>query len=199
MSWANCIALYYLPSSGCPTAHIGPPPCNMASLKIVTWNVRGLGEKARHSAVLSHLKSQRADISILVETHLAGQKQMSLKKPWVGWLYQAPYTTNSRGVAVLIAKTVRFQLHTLQSDPQGQSLFLHATIGGLEVLLLTFYIPPPFTFAMLQLGVAFMAQHPSVPAIWARDFNMVITPSLDRLSPAVPRPLHPTPPDLGDF
>lgn len=163
----------------------------MASLKITTWNVRDLGERAKRLAVLSHLKSQRADISILVETHLAGQKQMSLKKPWVGWLYQAPYTTNSRGVAILIAKTVRFQLHTLKSDPQGRSLFLHASIGSLEMLLLPFYVPPPFTFDMLQTGVTFMAQHPSVPAIWAGDFNMVIAPSLDRMSlvtPSAPAP-----------
>lgn len=138
----------------------------------MTWNVRGLGEKAKRTAVLSHLKSQRADVSILVETHLAGQKQMSLKKPRVGWLYQAPHTTNSRGVAILIAKTVQFQLHTLQLDPQGRSLFLPATIGDLKVLLLAFYIPPPFNFAVLQMGIAFMAQHPTVPAIWAGNFNM---------------------------
>lgn len=110
----------------------------MASLKIITWNVRDLGERAKRVAVLSHLKSQRADVSVLVETHLAGQKQMNLKKPWVGWLYQAPRTTKSRGVAIFIAKSVQFQLHSLQSDPQGQSLFLHIIINGLHVLLLAF-------------------------------------------------------------
>lgn len=109
------------------------------------------------------------DISVLVETHLAGQKQMSLKKLWVGWLYQAPYTTNSRGVAIFIAKTLRFQLYTLQSDPLGRFLFLHASAGGSEVLLLAFYVPPPFAFTVLQAGVAFMAKHPSVPTIWAGD------------------------------
>lgn len=67
---------------------------------------------------------------------------MALKKPWVGWVYQAPHTNTSRGVAILIAKTVQFQLHSLQSDRQGQFLFIHATFSGLEVLLLAYYTPP---------------------------------------------------------
>lgn len=158
----------------------------MATLKILTWNVRGLGDRAKRAAVLSHLKSQRAEISILVETHLAGQKQMCLKKPWVGWMYQAPHTSNSRGIAILVVKTVQFQLHNLQSDPQGRSLFLHVTVGGLEFLLLAFYIPPPFQFAVVQTGLDFMAQYPSVPAIWTGDFNAVIAPHLDRISLANP-------------
>lgn len=160
----------------------------MATLKILTWNVRGLGDRAKRTAVLSHLKSQGAEISILVETHLIGQKQMSLKKPWVGWAYHAPYTSNSHGIEILVAKTAQFQLHNLRSDPQGRSLFLHVTVGGLEFLLLTFYIPPPFQFTMLQQGIDFMSQYPSVPAIWAGDFNAVIAPHYDRISPANPTP-----------
>lgn len=85
---------------------------------------------------------------------------------------------------------MQFQLHYLRSDPQGRSLFLHVTVGGLEFLLLTFYIPPPFQFNILQQGIDFMSQYPSVPAVWAGDFNAVIAPHHDRISPA--NPTHPT-------
>lgn len=120
-------------------------------------------------------------MSVLVETHITGQMQMELKKPWVGWVYQTPYTNASRGVAILIAKWTQFQLHTLQSDRQGRFLFLRATFGGVEILLLAIYIPPPFQFTVLREGVTFMTQHPTVPAIWLGDFNMVINLLLDRL------------------
>lgn len=53
----------------------------MASLKIVTWNVRGLRDRTKRLAALSHLKRMRADILVLVETHVTGQMQLSLKKP----------------------------------------------------------------------------------------------------------------------
>lgn len=114
--------------------------------------------------------------------------QMALKKPWMGWVYQAPYTNNSNSI---IAKSVQFQLHSLRSDRRGRFLLLHATIGGLEVLLLAFYIPPPFQFAALKEGVAFMTQHPTVPAIWMGDFNMVIDPLMDRLHPPTMAPTLP--------
>lgn len=56
----------------------------MTTLKFVTWNVRGLRAKPKRLAVLSYLKQIHADISVLVKTHITGQMQMLLKKPWVG-------------------------------------------------------------------------------------------------------------------
>lgn len=168
----------------------------MASIKLVAWNVRGLRAKPKRLAVLSHLKQMRADISILAETHITGQLQLALKKPWMGWIYQAPYTNNSRGVAIIIAKTVQFQLHNLRSDQQGRYLFLHATVGGLEVLLLAFYIPPPFQFTALKDGLAFMAQYPAyglVTLIWS------LTPPLIDTTHQVKHPPTPRQLGLGDF
>lgn len=127
------------------------------NLKCVTWNVHGIRAKPKRNAALSYLKAQRADVMVLVETHLTGQLMLTLKKPWVGWLYQAPHTTNSRGVAILIAKTAQFTLLTLRSDPQGRYLFLHANINGLEVLILAIYVTPPFQFNVLTEGLAFMS------------------------------------------
>lgn len=99
----------------------------------------------------------------------------------------------------LIARSVQFQLHNLQLDPQGWSLFLHATIGGLEILLLAFYIPPSFQFAVLHEGVTFMAQHPKVPAIQMGDFNMIINPSLDKIIPTISASNQPTLTRFGRF
>lgn len=125
----------------------------MASkLKCVTWNVRGVRAKPKRNAALSILKNMQAEIIVLTETHLTGQLLSALKKPWVGWLYHAPYTSNSRGIALLVAKTVQFVLLTLKSDPQGRFLFLHAKINGLELLILAVYIPPRSTI-MLYMKV----------------------------------------------
>lgn len=80
----------------------------MTNVKLITWNVSGIRACPKRNAVLSYLKAQRADIMVLVETHLTGQLLMTLKKPWVGWVYQAHWvyqvlhTANSRGVAVII-------------------------------------------------------------------------------------------------
>lgn len=140
-----------VPPPADPTERPNTTDIMMATLKLVTWNVRGLRAKPKRLAVLSCLKQMR---TVIVETHITGHMQMTLKKPWVGWVYQAPFTNNSRGIAMLIAKTVQFRLHGLRS----------LCGGGLEVLLLAFYIPPPFQFAALREGVTFMTQH--IPQCW---------------------------------
>lgn len=90
----HCIYNVWLPywvlSPEDPIACENSPELIMALLKLVTWNVRRLCAKPKCVAVLSHLKSLRADVSVLVETHNMGQMQMVLKKPWVGWLYHPP-------------------------------------------------------------------------------------------------------------
>lgn len=68
----------------------------MASLKFLTWNVRGLRDKIKSAAVLAFLKKQRADVMVLVETHVEGRLQMALRRPWVGWAYHSTYTSHSR-------------------------------------------------------------------------------------------------------
>ena len=45
---------------------------NMSAIKFLTWNVRGLREKIKRSAALAFLKKQRADVVVLVETHIEG-------------------------------------------------------------------------------------------------------------------------------
>lgn len=146
----------------------------MTSIKFVTWNVRGLRDRVKRTAVLTYLKSQKADITALVETHITGHLQTALKKTWVGWSYQ------SRGVSIIIAKKVQFELVSLESDQQGRFLFLNALIGGNPLLVLASYIPPPFALEVERKGLAFLARNPSTPAVWMGDFNMVMNPALDR-------------------
>lgn len=88
----------------------------MASLK---WNVWGLCEKIKRSAALAFLKKQRADVVVLVETHIEGRLQMALCRPWVGWAYHSTHTTHARGVSILIAKSVHFELCEVLVDPRA--------------------------------------------------------------------------------
>lgn len=99
-----------------------PPTATMATLKLMTWNAWGLCARAKRTAILTHLRSLRADISVFVEIHVTSQMQVVLKKSWVVLLYQTPFTSNC-GVAILIAKSVQFQIHTVQSDHQDQLIF----------------------------------------------------------------------------
>ena len=149
----------------------------MATIKFLTWNVRGLREKIKRSAALAFLKKQRADVVVLVETHVEGR----LCRPWVRWAYHSTHTSHARGVSVLIAKSVHFELCELLTDPNGRYVFLHAKLYGEPFLLMAFYIPPPFSTTVVLEGFTFMSRNPSVQVIWLGDFNTTLCPALDRL------------------
>lgn len=152
----------------------------MTSVKFLTWNVRGMRDKVKRTTALAFFKSQKADVIALVETHITGHLQAALKRPWVGWVYHSTHTNQSRAVSILIAKKTLFELTALESDQQGRFLFLHALIGGNPVLVLACYVPPPFSLEVITGGLAYMAQNPTVPAVWMGDFNMTMNPALDR-------------------
>lgn len=166
----------------------------MASLKLVIWNVRGVRDPIKRSAVFAQLKKQRADVVVLVETHAEGSVQKTLKRPWMGWAYHSVHTTHSRGVSILVTKTTHFELQGSETDPEGRYVFLKVKIHGDPILLLAYYVPPPFQFSTLTKGFDFMAMYPNTPAIWLGDFNTVLDPTLDRLagSLSTTAPRHPT-------
>lgn len=63
--------------------------------------------------------------------------------------------------------------------------------GRLELLILAYYVPPPFHFAVIQDGLTFMAQYLTIPAIWLGDFNMVTDPLIDRMDLGAPESRSP--------
>lgn len=150
----------------------------MASLKLLTWNLRVMNDKIKRSAVFSFLKKQRADIMVLIETHIDGCLQMALKCPWVGWAYHSAYTSHCRGVTVLIAKSIHFELQGSRIDPFGSFVFLHVVVYVEPMLILAMYIPPPFNSTLISEGLGYMALFPAVTAIWLGDFNIALIAAL---------------------
>lgn len=138
----------------------------MADVKFMMWNVRGMRDKIKRTAVLQYLKGQKVDIIALVEMHVTGHLQAVLKRPWVGWAYHSTHTNMSRGIAVLVAKSTPFELISMVLDQQGRYLFLHALVGGDPLLILASYIPPPYRSDVVAEGLAFIALYPSVPVVW---------------------------------
>lgn len=49
-------------------------------------------------------------------------------------------------------------------------MFLSVKLHGEMMLLLAFYVPLPFSLAVLTAGFGYMALHPSIPVVWLGDF-----------------------------
>lgn len=131
----------------------------MALIRIVSWNVRGLNDKIKHSLDMAFLKQHNPRVCILQETHLVGSKTMSLKKTWVGHYYHATYSSYARGVSILIHKSLTFEFLDVNLDPGGRYVLLHAIIDTLEMLIVGIYIPPPATTALLKTLIPILSTY----------------------------------------
>ena len=66
-------------------------------IKIITWNVHGLGGQIKLSKIFSHLKSLSTDVVFLQETHLRVDDHLRLHKPWVGQIFHSNFNSKFRG------------------------------------------------------------------------------------------------------
>ncbi len=95
------------------------------SLSLVSWNVCSLGNAIKRGKVFAHLKSLKADIMYLQETHVKATQQRVLRANWISQVYQSPFTSSAGGVAIIFCKTVPFHLHSSKIDPNGRFIILY--------------------------------------------------------------------------
>lgn len=150
-------------------------------LRIVSWNTRGLNAPQKRSLVFSVLKKCHPHIICLQETHLTGSKVRALKRPWLSKLYHATHTNYSRGVSILLAKSLPAELISVKTDPEGRYIVLILRISTIIFTLVNVYVPPPFSVEVLSKLSLHLLNRPLGPLLYIGDFNAVLDPTVDRL------------------
>lgn len=99
-----------------------------SSIRLVSWNVRGLGGLMKRSKVLSHLRGLKKDIAFLQESHLCINYHFRLHKPWVEQIFHSAFNSKSRGVAILSNKRTQFLPDHIISDPHRHCVKVSGTL-----------------------------------------------------------------------
>ncbi len=152
---------------------------NNSELKISSWNTRGLNKLVKLKQVLNRIKQMKSNRIFLQETHLTKSDISKVIKRWPGQVHSACFTSQSRGVMILIHKSVPFQLIKKYIDPSGRYIILNGTIVSLQINLICIYGPnndDPAFYQNLFLSLSsYSGQY-----IIGGDFNCVPDPSQDR-------------------
>ena len=124
------------------------------ALKLCTFNCRGLQDFVKRRKTFHYLRSINSDIVYLQETHSDPNDEKLWKSQWGEQAWFSSGTSNSKGVAILIRNSVKTQVHSVYSDPNGRFLIISVTINGLPLLLVNVYAPnnddPDFFYRFLQ-------------------------------------------------
>lgn len=56
----------------------------MATIKLISWNVKRILNKTKRYKIITHLKSLDSHVAMLQETHLKDVESVNLTKTWAG-------------------------------------------------------------------------------------------------------------------
>lgn len=113
----------------------------LQTIRLMSWNVRGLGGPIKRTKVLSHLKSVKTVIAFLQETHLRLCNHTRLRKPWVGQVFHSNFNSCSRGTAIFLHKQVQFSSEQVISDPNGRYIIVVGVLFQTPVIMVCVYAP----------------------------------------------------------
>ncbi len=109
------------------------------SVKLVSWNVRGLEGPIKCSRVFSHLKNLNSDIVFLQETHLRIEDHIRLRKPWIGQVFHSNFNSIARGTAVVMPKQINFSPSQIFADPEGRHVIVVGSLFHILVVFVNIY------------------------------------------------------------
>ena len=111
------------------------------TLKLHTFNCRGLQDYFKRKKIFHYLKSLESDILLLQETHSDKKDEFLWKNQWGEQAWFSSFSSNSRGVAILIRKSILVKTLSVFYDPEGRFLILKAILNELHVTLVNIYSP----------------------------------------------------------
>lgn len=111
------------------------------SLKLITWNVQGIGHVVKRKKMLTHLKKQKSNIALLQETKLSDVEHLKLRTDWVDQIYFSSHSQNKKGTAILINKNLPCILDHDEKDSEGRFILITCSILKQHITILNVYAP----------------------------------------------------------
>lgn len=109
----------------------------MGSLKVISYNVKGLHSPIKRKKIINQLKRNSCQIALLQETHLSDKEHEKLKKSWADKVFYSSHPSGrKRGVSILIHRQVNFTSTKIHKDSAGRYIMVNGLIDGVEVCLM---------------------------------------------------------------
>lgn len=151
----------------------------MSDLKIVSLNVKGINHVIKRQKILSFFKKERCQIAFLQETHLSDLEHIKLRRSWVGQVFYSPSNSKSRGVAILLHRSLPFTLDKTLSDKEGRYVIMSGYLYGECVVFGCIYAPTIYEASFIPQLISDLATFSSPNLLLGGDVNCASNPNID--------------------
>ena len=145
-------------------------------IKLHSFNCRGLQDYVKRRKIFHYFRSLNCDILFLQETHCSREDEKLWHSQWGEHAFFASFTSNSRGVAILIRNSINLKVKSIFRDPNGRFLILNSTLNELPLTLVNVYAPNNDDSEFLLHLFAEINKFDVFSLLVAGDFNAVLGP-----------------------
>lgn len=150
----------------------------MVSIRIVSYNVKGLRNEKKRRKIFNHLHDQKVDIALLQETHSVPDDLTFWRSEWGGEIIFSHGMSNARGVAILIGKKLNCQVKDYKVDIDGRIVAAELLIDNIAIVLTSLYAPN-IDDELFFANAFSMAEQLQGSRIICGDFNTVLNVKSD--------------------
>lgn len=148
-------------------------------IKIFSQNCQGLANPQKRRSLFKHVRSKKFNIICLQDVHIHSSLEPYIRAEWGFDIYFSSFTSNSRGVMVLLNNNFEHKVERTKNDQNGNFIILDIIIEGKRITLVNLYGPnddnPQFYKTLRQNFLEFENEY----VILCGDWNLVINPELD--------------------
>jgi exonuclease III len=151
----------------------------MSTIKICSYNVRGINGDTKRRDVLEYLKKMNTNIYCIQDIHCGKQQTNNFESDWEGEMIISSGTSNSRGVAILLSKNFEYNIIETKSDPNGNYIALKIRMLQSEFSLINIYGPNVDDSNLYFAIINVLEQFQCATIILCGDWNTVQNQNLD--------------------
>ena len=112
-----------------------------SNIRITTLNVRSIQDYKKRKSLCDWLTKHHNGIFFLQETHSVEENFRTWFTDWNFEVFVSHGTSNSRGVAILIPKSMNPVVHWQQTDNAGRIIIVNVTLDNENFTLANCYFP----------------------------------------------------------
>ena len=152
------------------------------SIKVCTFNVKGLIDSSKRQQLFHWLKLNKYSICLLQELHCEETSINLWKKEWGDELFLSGNSRNSTGVGILINSNFTYDIQEYNDIIKGRMQYLKLNICEKDYIFLNVYAPNNETDNLNFLSKIedFVISNESNTLIIGGDFNNVIDINYDK-------------------
>lgn len=112
-----------------------------SKLRVVSLNVNDLRDRIKQKWLRSLLHTLKPEVVLLQDTHISSSGKKVLGDRSFSYQFHSKGSPNARGTAILIHKSIRFEVLAVKKDDKGRFLAVKGKFNGETVTLFSVYVP----------------------------------------------------------